>query len=90
MGRVVPQQLQSLLAVAGDDGHPGIAVDGAVEIPELAVDRDGDRVPGKLLADALCEGETGHGRVEFARRAIGQGQDGHREWSGIRKKGTEV
>ncbi len=69
--RVVAQQRQRVGMLAGDDLHPGIAVDDGGEIAQRAVDLDGERRLGEARADRGGERAAAQRRVEAALAAVG-------------------
>ncbi len=62
---------------AGDDLDAGVALDGPLEVAQLAVDLDGERVLGQALADRLGDAAAGDGALEVEPAAVGQ-SDPHR------------
>jgi hypothetical protein len=70
MGRVVAQQLEAVLGIAGNDLDRGIVFDAAAEIPQLAVDPDRDGIARQALRDIAGNLGPGYGIVEATFRPI--------------------
>ena len=77
VGRVVAQQLQRLLGIAGHDGHRRVGLEGGGEVAHRAVDLDRERGPGQARADAGGDVGSRHRTVEVPDRAVGKCDAGH-------------
>ena len=77
VGRVVAQQLQRLLGIAGHDSDGRVGVEGGGEVAHRAVDLDRERGAGEALADARGDVGSRHRTVEVPDRAVGKRDAGH-------------
>jgi len=72
MGGGVAEHLQRLGIPLGENRHPGIVLDGPVEVEDLPVDLGGNGGPGEAGTDALCQRPAGDAAGGFAHAAVGE------------------
>ena len=72
VGGAVPVGVLALVVRPREDPHRGIGGERACEIARLAVDADGERLPGQARADALRDGLSGDAAGILALRSVGQ------------------
>src|SRR5690606_12797551 len=70
-------ELERLLVLAGHDGDRGIALDRRMQIPELAVDADGERGRGETGSDRGRDLGPGNLAVELLDAAVWQCDGDH-------------
>ena len=78
MGGVVPDHLQRLVVLAGDEAQAGIGGDCVREVAQLAIHFHGERGLGEARADGGGHRRTCNRAVEAADGTVGQGDRGHR------------
>ena len=77
MGGIVPDQLQRLRTLAGDDLDRGVFRDRQIEIAQLAVDLDSERRLGEAGADVTRDFFTRGRVIVFAHAPVGKRDPHH-------------
>ena len=89
MGGVVPQQLQRFLAVTGDNGDRGVAVDHMGQVFLRAVNDKRERGLGEARADGGGDLGAANRFVEFADAAVRK-RDGYHDFCNNRDRFSSV
>ncbi len=70
MRGVVSQEFDAVIRISRYDLDAGVVLDVTCQIPQLAVDTNGNRVARETLADALGNLGAASGRVELLLGAV--------------------